>query len=130
MSALLVGIRVFPVVLLADSYLGWSLWEHIIFILFVATAVTNESVHFWVLLMYVFDSSTKEVRAPNLGCVQSNGLSLGADVAQIVVQVRAQVRAAIEGRCISVRVILRALRRSYIFLYCVLGPCCCSLFSQ
>jgi len=45
-SALLVGIHVFPVVLLADSYLGWSLWEHILFVLFVAAAVTDESVHF------------------------------------------------------------------------------------
>jgi hypothetical protein len=45
-SALLVGIRVFPVVLLADSYLGWSLWEHVIFFLLVAAAIADEGVHF------------------------------------------------------------------------------------
>jgi hypothetical protein len=45
-NALLVGIRVFSVVLLADSYLGWSLWKDILFVLFVAAAIPDESVHF------------------------------------------------------------------------------------
>jgi hypothetical protein len=45
-NALLVGIRVFSVVLLADSYLGWALWKHIILLLFVAAAITDEGVHF------------------------------------------------------------------------------------
>ena len=45
-NALLVGIRVFSVVLLADSHLGWALWKHIILLLFVAAAITDESVHF------------------------------------------------------------------------------------
>jgi len=44
-SALLVGIRVFTAVLLADSYLGWSLRKYIVFFLFVAAAITDESVH-------------------------------------------------------------------------------------
>ena len=45
-SALLVGIRIFSVVLLAGAYLGWSLWEHVLFILLIAAAITDESIHF------------------------------------------------------------------------------------
>ena len=66
--ALLVGIRVFPVMLLADSYLGRSLWKNVVFFLFVTAAITDEGVHCG---RYCRSDKGSRGRDQRLGCFQT-----------------------------------------------------------